>query len=124
MLLDGSEHIVQVLKVFLKHLAEDQQFIQINEEDFKQLLAEKTLHEALDSCRSSGHAKRETFVLKQPKRRDERCLVFVGFVHCNLVVSRCQVDGREVFGTFNESSASSIRGRGKESLHVLAFRHL
>ena len=46
MLLDGSEHVVQVLKVFLKHLAEDQQVIQINEEDFKQLLAEKTARSA------------------------------------------------------------------------------
>ena len=100
MLLGGSEHVVQVLKVFLKRFAEDQQVVQVNEEDFKQLLAEKALHEALESSRSSGHAKRETFVLKQPKRRDEHCLLFVGFVHCNLVVSRCQVEGREVFGTF------------------------
>ena len=100
MLLDDSEHVVQVLKVFLKRLAKDQQVVQINEEDFKQLLAEKVLHEALESCRSSGHAKRKTFVLKQPKRRDERCLVFVGFVHCHLVISLCQVQGREVFCTF------------------------
>ena len=53
MLLDGSEHVVQVLKVFLKRLAEDQQVVQVNEKDFKQLFAEKTLHEALESCRSS-----------------------------------------------------------------------
>ena len=119
MLLSGSKHVVQVLKVFLKRFAEDQQVVQVNEEDFKQLLTEKTLHEALESCRNSRHPKREMFVLKQPN----------GVMNAVLCLSASSTaiwlypDARSRV-PFSESSASSICGRGEESLHVLAFRRL
>ena len=105
MLLQFSEHHLKALQVSADVLAKDNDVIKVDNQDLQQFIPENGLHNPLERRRGSSQSEWHPVVFEQSKRGGESCLVSVSRGNFYLVVSRGQINGREVLSTSQDIKA-------------------
>ena len=85
---------------FIEVSAVDDYVVEVHEAAFPRQARQRQLHKTFKSRGRVAEAEWHCTQLKETLSRDEGRLFFVHFVHLNLLVTRIQIERREIHGAF------------------------